>query len=154
MSLARMVIIFWAGDPICFLIHVLLYPFLESHQTPYHSDVGVLIRKVIKEGLCSLHAFDFIWCIRELFYCSKEWVVCITLFKSIIMLCGTNIILWNNPPFRLNVENILEKLSTQQNIVIDPNNVMCFGALMDVLWDIVTWPHKIPIQGFLSRWLD
>ena len=37
----------------------------------------------------------------------QKWV-CITLFKSITMLCGTHIILRNIPSFRLNVKNILQ----------------------------------------------
>ena len=48
----------------------------------------------------------------------------ITLFRSITMLCGIDIILQNISTFNMNIENILHNISNPTNIVMDMNYVM------------------------------
>ena len=51
----RLIIIFWAHNPTSSkYISPFWYLFLESHQITYHSNVGVLIRKVTNKGSFTL----------------------------------------------------------------------------------------------------
>ena len=47
---SRMVIIFWARRPISFTHMSFWYLFLGPHQITYHSNIGVLIKKVTGKG--------------------------------------------------------------------------------------------------------
>ena len=68
----RMVIIFWTGNPISFKHISFWYLFLKRHQTTYHSDMGVLSRKVTEEGLSTLVS-NYVNAVKKRLAVTKSW---------------------------------------------------------------------------------
>ena len=83
---------------------------------PVAINIVILIRLLIFEGYCISRGGGIFVC--------PGYDLSITLFISITMSYGIDIILWNILVFRLNVRIFCQILSIPRNIVMDLNNVM------------------------------